>query len=166
MRREPGKLCAGLEPRVPDRRFHPVVEAMSAIDWHTKQVRKGAALLPPHRTQDERVLFACELPKPISTNALYVRAGAKRRVRSEGYENWLSHAGWKLKLAWRGAAPLRGPLAVTMRVPPGPDIDNNCKAVLDLLTKMSVIVDDRYIVELHVYREEGRATCGVEIRQA
>lgn len=141
---------------------------MSGIDWHTEQVRKGAALLPPHLPQDERALLAqFDLPKPISTNALYVRAGSgKRRVKSEGYENWLSHAGWKLKLAWRGAPPLRGPLAVTLRVPPGLDIDNNCKGVLDLLTKMSVIVDDRYIVELHVYREEGRGTCGVEIRAA
>lgn len=140
---------------------------MSALDWHTEQVRKGAALLPPHLPQGNGTVLARfeDLPKPISTNALYVWAG-KKRIKSKAYENWLSHAGWKLKMAWRGDAPLRGPLAVSLHVPRGLDIDNNCKCLLDALTAIRVIVDDRYITELHVYREDGRATCGIEIRQA
>lgn len=137
------------------------------LDWHTEQVRKGAALLPPapQRATGELLARFEGLPKPISTNALYVWAG-KKRVKSQAYTNWLSHAGWKIKLGWRGARPLHGRLAVNLFVPPGKDIDNNCKGLLDVLTEVRVIVDDRYITELHVYREDGRDTCGIEIRSA
>lgn len=140
--------------------------AKTSIDWHTEQVRKGAALLPPHGTgEGPAILARFDLPSPPSTNNLFRNVPGKGRVYSDTYKNWLSHAGWKLQLAWRGAPALRGSLALTLRLAPGIDIDN-IKAVPDLLKKIGVIVDDRYIVELHVYREDGRGTCGVEIKAA
>ena len=92
-----------------------------------------------------------------------VSAGNKR-VRSPKYKAWSTAAGWTIKAQWQGK--IDGPFSVTIRLPPGVDLDNGCKAIIDLVGPgkhgLGVTEDDRQMVELHVYRSRG-ALCQVTI---
>jgi Holliday junction resolvase RusA-like endonuclease len=86
------------------------------------------------------------LPAPPSANALF-RNTATGRVRTELYDQWLSHAGWRL----RAQRPrlVAGPVVILIgveRTNALADIDNRIKPTLDLLVKQHVIEDDRFVI--------------------
>jgi Holliday junction resolvase RusA-like endonuclease len=94
------------------------------------------------------------IPVPPSTNNLYVpRRDGKGRAKTSAYAAWQREAGQLVTLqCQRRTQPLKH-----VRVEIGApfsyrrDIDN-VKPVLDLLTWMGVIVDDRWVDELEVKR--------------
>jgi len=93
------------------------------------------------------------LPVPPSTNNLYVpRRDGKGRAKTSAYAAWQREAGQLVMLQCKRTVPLKH-----VRVEIGTpfsyqrDIDN-VKPVLDLLTSMGVIVDDRWVDELLVRR--------------
>lgn len=105
------------------------------------------------------------IPNPLSTNALFTG----RRFKTRRYRDWMTDAGWALKLppqGWPGI-PNR-PFAVRLRckivLPPSSKIDvDNIKCVLDLLTEMRVIEDDKLIDALSI--ERGDVTwCQVSLK--
>lgn len=109
--------------------------------------------------------YTFRIPSPPSTNALYANKPGKGRVKSERYRVWKNAAGWQMKVengnarSWK---TISGPVAVIILSPGRKDIDNN-KAVLDLLTDMAVIGDDRQVESLHVARTDGKE-CIVTVR--
>jgi crossover junction endodeoxyribonuclease RusA len=101
---------------------------------------------------DIEVRFA--VPTPPSTNNLYANAQGKGRVKSERYRTWLNAAGWSVRAALGGHETISTAVCVGLQVPDDRrrDIDNFCKATLDLLVHMKVIEDDKIVERLVVER--------------
>jgi len=86
------------------------------------------------------------LPAPPSANALFKNVPGKGRVRTRLYDDWLSHAGWRLRSQRPGL--VAGQVLILMgveRTSGMADIDNRLKATLDLLVNHQVIEDDRFV---------------------
>lgn len=106
---------------------------------------------------------------PPSTNNLFPSRGTLGggRRKSGEYRQWLTAAGWAVKLQVPGlVAPLfRGPVAVVVDcgLDRRGDLDNRLKAPLDLLVRMGVLADDSWVDELHIRRrgDRGRMTVSV-----
>lgn len=86
-----------------------------------------------------------QLPMPPSVNAMFAnRAGNGRgRITTRKYNEWRRQAGLQIM----GQGPLRkisGPVAIRLIISDSTrgDIDNRCKAVLDLLVSHKIIEDD------------------------
>ena len=94
------------------------------------------------------------LPTPPSTNNLYSNVRGVGRVKTKEYNAWMVEAGWALKAA--KPRPVAGNVDVQLRVPLDKrrDIDNFCKATLDILVRHKVIDDDRHVMRLEVERED------------
>lgn len=96
------------------------------------------------------------VPTPPSVNNLFVNVPGKGRVRSQRYQAWAHAAGWAMRIAgWNPPLTLgfRGPVSVTiLNGNARQDIDNCAKGILDLLTEMQVIEDDKQVVGLHITR--------------
>lgn len=87
------------------------------------------------------------LPAPPSANALFSNKPGQGRHRTKLYDDWLGHAGWRLRL--QKPASLTGPVLVLVgveRTSAFADIDNRLKPTLDLLVKHRVIEDDRFVI--------------------
>lgn len=84
-----------------------------------------------------------DLPRPISTNDLWVNIPGKGRARSQRYRTWLRAAGWAVKAA--RVRQFVGPVQITLTVEEKyrGDLDNCWKAVLDCLEACGVVVNDR-----------------------
>lgn len=100
----------------------------------------GGALVPSP--------ISLEIPSPPSVNTIWKRS-ARGIVRSRAYQDWLSHAGWKLRAQKPGQ--VHGPVMIVVSVERGQrdahsDIDNRIKAIFDLLVAQHVIDDDRHVV--------------------
>lgn len=84
-----------------------------------------------------------QLPYPPTTNNLFVNVG-KRRVRSKGYDAWLSEAA--AMVAQQRPQKLAGPYRMTlMAYRPdrrARDLGNLEKPVSDLLVKCGIVRDD------------------------
>lgn len=95
------------------------------------------------------------LPVPPSTNNLFAN-GKRGRYLTDAYDAWRTEAGLKLNLARPipfGAIKVAVSLFVP-RKPKSRDIDNFCKAPLDLLVKHRVINDDKQVERLTVERHD------------
>lgn len=84
-----------------------------------------------------------KLPWPPSTNSLW-RAVRGKNIRSEAYRKWLDAAGWEL--AAQRPKEFIGPVSLLLRLTPPTrqafDLDNRCKATIDLLVAHRVIESD------------------------
>jgi crossover junction endodeoxyribonuclease RusA len=95
------------------------------------------------------------LPVPPSTNNLFAN-GKHGRWATDKYVAWQKEAGWMLQAARPtpfGSMKVQVTLCVP-RKPASRDLDNFCKAPLDLLVKHKVIADDKHIEELTVRRHD------------
>lgn len=83
------------------------------------------------------------LPFPPSTNSLW-RAVKGRNIRSEAYRAWINAAGWEL--AAQRPTKFTGPVSLRISLTPPTkqafDLDNRCKATIDLLVAHRVIESD------------------------
>lgn len=87
------------------------------------------------------------LPMPPSVNAMFFSTPSGRRAKSKRYEAWIIEAGYEV--VRQRPQKFTGDVKVGIRLGPRnrrADCDNRIKPVLDLLTKMRVIVDDRFVV--------------------
>ena len=92
------------------------------------------------------------MPVCPSTNNLFVaRRDGKGRAKTTAYKGWEEAA--HLILLGQSRRLIDGPVRVEILAPFSRrrDIDN-CKPVLDLLTKAGVIQDDRYVDDLRIVR--------------
>jgi len=105
------------------------------------------------------------LPLPPSVNALYRKAafkGGRGRTVTPEYAAWREEAGLRLNLAaWDMPKPPYG-VTIRLNLNHNSDIDNRCKAVLDLLVKHGVLTGDQWVNALHVYRDRTIEGCTVE----
>jgi len=79
---------------------------------------------------------------PPSTNALFANS-SRGRFKTPAYKAWIVSAGWELREQHPAAVP--GPYALEMRFGrknKRRDLDNNIKAVSDLLVSHRVVEDD------------------------
>lgn len=85
---------------------------------------------------------------------MYANISGKGRIKTAAYKRWINAMGWELKL--QNPTPLKGSVAVCIYVHPKMrgDIDNRIKACLDLLVKMGVIEDDKFVYDLAIYRAD------------
>ena len=94
------------------------------------------------------------LPMPPSVNACYANRPGFGRVKTAAYRNWLKEAGWEVVRQAPGLRPIIGDVSVDMvferRRDRRSDLDNRCKALLDLLTKQRAWIDDSQVVELRM----------------
>lgn len=91
------------------------------------------------------------VPLPPSTNALFKTLRTGRRAKSAAYKDWLSEAGWRLKLQRPVKVPGRVVLLISVdRESMAADIDNRCKALIDLLVLHKVIDDDKHVTGLAI----------------
>ncbi len=97
------------------------------------------------------------LPPPISTNALhraFSRGGRVSSIKSAKYRDWLKSAGDMLESQNPACVP--GAFGVRIAVPAKCrlDLDNCCKATLDLLVSHNVIEGDgpKHLQRLEVWR--------------
>jgi len=109
------------------------------------------------------------IPIPPSTNALYRNVQGRGRVKTQRYLTWQRAAG--NAIAAQETHPIHGDVEVSIFVPRDNrrDIDNYCKATLDLLVMHKLIDDDRYITVLHVTkldRANDKKHCTVVVRSA
>jgi crossover junction endodeoxyribonuclease RusA len=90
-----------------------------------------------------------KLPVPPSVNGMYATARG-RRIKSRKYRAWLTEAGWELQRQKVGC--VGGPWEIDVALPADlrGDIDNRCKAILDLLVKHRVVDDDKHCQRLSV----------------
>lgn len=108
------------------------------------------------------VLYAAELPAPISVNNLFHNVpkypGTKNKMHgrhpSKRYLDWKKAAGQMLMAQGRRPA-LAGPVALCFTLgeggcSPSIDTDNTAKAYIDLLVKQGVLPDDNRRVVRHL----------------
>jgi len=116
-------------------------------------------------THDRKVQqYIClRLPPPISTNALYrayARGGRVSTIKSKEYRSWIALAGAELELQRPGC--VLGAYGVRISIPRKSrgDLDNYCKAVLDLLVTHKIVEGDgpRHFQKLEVWRGSDEAT--------
>lgn len=108
--------------------------------------QQGGASAPPCTT--------LTIPAPPSVNKLFknlMPRGGKPggRAKTRDYKNWIAEATWLIREQLPDAVP--GRVIVTISVERESllaDIDNRCKAILDLLVASKVIDDDRFVVGL------------------
>lgn len=125
---------------------HPDTEGLRALGVR----QQGAALLAPCTT--------LTIPAPPSVNELFANAKPSKtggparagRFKTPKYKNWLSEAGWMVReqMLRDDNTPMAGRVIVILgveRLSLAADIDNRCKAILDLLVAQRVIEDDRFV---------------------
>lgn len=94
------------------------------------------------------------IPAPPSVNKLFkslMPRGGKPggRAKTTEYKSWLAEAGWMVREQMADRVP--GRIIVTISVEReslSADIDNRCKAILDLLVATKIIDDDKWVVGL------------------
>jgi crossover junction endodeoxyribonuclease RusA len=113
------------------------------------------------------VTLTFTIPSPPSVNNLFANVPGKGRVKSERYRIWANAAGWAMVTGVHHWKQLSGPVAVEIISGNGrQDIDNCAKGILDLLTDMAVIADDKQIVDLRIMRGGKRREAIVTVRAA
>lgn len=96
-----------------------------------------------------------QLPFPPSLNGLFDGGHkTKRRFKSDEYQAWIIHAGWKLAAQKSIIRAHKGKVRATYQLTPPDnhrrDLDNFSKALGDFLVLHQVIADDSLIEELHL----------------
>jgi crossover junction endodeoxyribonuclease RusA len=87
---------------------------------------------------------------PPSVNALYRNVPGVGRVKTKRYKAWQAEAGWALAPHLRGHKTITGDVRVNIILKRRGDIDNKCKALLDLLTTHGVYADDKQVCALSI----------------
>jgi len=84
------------------------------------------------------------LPVGPSVNKLWSSAPGKQRVRSVAYSAWLRDAGWCARTQLVGVPTITGTFRARIVVPASSrtDLDNHCKALMDLLQHVGAIRND------------------------
>lgn len=139
-------------------RICPIAEA---ADYAALHQDPGAVSVPGVRQRAGASAPVCTtltIPAPPSVNKLFkslMPRGGKPggRAKTKDYKDWLKEAGWMVReqLACVGCDPIAGRVVVTISVERESllaDIDNRCKAILDLLVESKAIEDDRWVVGL------------------
>lgn len=91
------------------------------------------------------------MPPCPSTNALWVRAPGKPRVRSREYRAWAEMAGWEVRRQLAGVPTIDCRFNVVIEVPVSRrDSDNWIKATLDLCESVGLFVNDANAHEVTV----------------
>jgi crossover junction endodeoxyribonuclease RusA len=110
-------------------------------------VEKDADFAQAVERAKERVLagmsmFTFNLTVPPTVNNLFFNVPGKGRVKTAGYVEWLTKAGWELKA--HRPPQLDGAVRIDMRFEDAgrKDLDGLPKAILDLLVTHQVIKDD------------------------
>ena len=88
------------------------------------------------------------VPAPPSVNNLFANT-VRGRFKTPRYKAWLQEAGWRLREQLPDPVP--GRVVVMLGIERNnlrSDLDNQAKALLDLLTAHKVIEDDRYVTAL------------------
>lgn len=90
------------------------------------------------------------LPKPPSTNGLYVNKKSGGRHKSERYLTWIRAAKNALRdqPEWRVDGPCVLDLTVQKRGMVREDISNRIKSIEDFLVEQGFIEDDRNVIEV------------------
>lgn len=113
------------------------------------------------------------IPIPPSVNGAYANIGNKGRVKTAKLKGWLAEAGWKAKThlpkpAIFGDVLFPGPVTVSIelrRPSPNSDLDNRCKAILDLLTISRVWKDDKQVSEIRMRWADDVDGCRVTVTE-
>lgn len=104
---------------------------------------------------------------PMSTQHIYGRRGSFTFMKPEAKNLKESYA-WEAKKAWMGKKPMRGPIAVWVKVyhkvnrPSGNDVDNFNKLWQDALNGI-VYEDDSQIVISHNYKLHDKIRPRIEV---
>lgn len=107
------------------------------------------------------------IPIPPSLNHVFRNVPGVGRVKTGNYKRWITEAGYAV-LAQR-PEKIKGDVTVSITIGPRQrgDLDNRIKPVLDLLTKMRVIEDDRKVVQITAeWSDFAIPGCEVEISAA
>ena len=96
-----------------------------------------------------------DLPVPPSTNQLYGNAKRGGRVKTEAYRRWLASAGLIVNAAHLARIPDRTPARITIRAHTSRrrDLGNIEKPTSDLMVRMCVLPDDRYLDQIVLVRD-------------
>lgn len=92
------------------------------------------------------ISFTC--PYPPTSNTMF----RGRRFITESYRQWRWDAGWAIKLQKPGDSP-SGDIKIQIELPRSMrrgDIDNRIKALLDVMTDIGLIEDDRVFSDLRI----------------
>lgn len=119
---------------------------MRTADTHRSEAHQGAS----SGVAQDAITFLT-IPVPPSVNALYRNVPGRGRVKTGAYKDWAGNAGWVLKS--QAPVPVPGRVVIVLgieRSSAASDIDNRCKAILDLLVTHKVIKDDKYVTALAV----------------
>ena len=91
------------------------------------------------------------MARPPSTNALWVRAPGKPRVRSEAYRDWLRAAGWDVRRQIVGMPPIDCRFNVVIEVPISKrDSGNFEKPTMDLCEHVGLVTNDGNAHEINI----------------
>lgn len=91
-----------------------------------------------------RALRIDEIATPPSVNGLFLNVPGRGRVRAPKYDAWYAQARWTV-MSKIGLRRLAGPVSLTISIGEKKvrgDLDNRCKALIDLLVSCNVIDDD------------------------
>lgn len=96
-----------------------------------------------------------KLPAPPSVNNLFAngRAGHTGRFKTPAYKAWIAEASWMVReqMVAEDCNPVMGRTVIMIGVERSSlrsDLDNQAKAILDLLVATHVIEDDRFVTGL------------------
>jgi Holliday junction resolvase RusA-like endonuclease len=112
--------------------------------------------------------FLITLPTPPSVNNLYSNRKAGGRHKTRAYRQWCDDAGWEVKSQKPISVLGKYKFFLTLpKLPARADLDNRCKAALDLMVSLRLVQDDSsaYCVGVTVAIDEelkGHATISVE----
>lgn len=113
---------------------------ISTPDTGSEVRQQGAASVAPCTT--------LTIPAPPSVNNLFANT-VRGRFKTPKYKAWLQEAGWRLREQAPDNVPGRVVVVIGVeRANLRSDLDNQAKAVLDLLTYHKVIDDDRFVTGL------------------
>lgn len=89
------------------------------------------------------------VPVPPSTNKLYATVG-RRRVKAMSYLAWINEAGWEIKSQHPFLIPGQVSVEYVCPINPKRDLGNFEKGLSDLLVRMGVIEDDKFITDIRL----------------
>jgi Holliday junction resolvase RusA-like endonuclease len=117
------------------------------------------------KRNDEMQVFDIKAVPP-SANNLHRNVRGKGRAKTERYKGWLNAAGWDVAIA--KPKLMQFPVKVTIlinRPNKRSDIDNRNKALIDLLVKHGVLMDDDQVESLHTEWSDAVDGCRVFVER-
>lgn len=114
---------------------------------------------PAPAPSPETTSITLALSVPPSVNEMFANVPGKGRVKTKKYRTWRKIALDEARLGMLGKGRIKGYFTATIWVTlnVGADLDNKCKAVLDLCKTVGAITDDKRCIALHAYRVLGKS---------